>query len=576
MKRKLGLALGAIGLLVLVHFLNKNTRTTSKIDYQKASFSFTKCTPTKYLLDAVDTTRQISPLFENLGNLHFPVTVKDARTQAFFNQGVKLSYAFNHAEGHRSFMEAARLDPNAAMTYWGQAFALGPNINDPLPDEDRKNKINEAMVKARKLAPKATAKEHAMIEALSARYSEDLTKDVAELNMAYMIAMEKVVEKYPEDANIQILYAASVMNTVPWNYWDKDGNPSPNIKEAKAALELAMKLEPKNPGGHHYYIHMVELPYPDLGVPSADQLASLMPGAGHIVHMPSHIYIRVGRYLDAVKVNQTAILADEDYIAQCFSQGLYPLAYYPHNIHFLWSSASLLGDSDIAIDAAKKTAEKVPTGELATLTFLQDFASTPLLAYTRFGKWNEILTIPAPSANIKHLNLMRHYARGIAFIRKGNMKEAEEELDAIAALKKDPELETLIATANNTSDRIANIAYEVVAGELAALKGDVANAIEHLENAVVFEDSLTYTEPAAWHIPTRQNLGAILMKAEKFIDAERIYKEDLDILRQNGWSLIGLQNSLKAQGKIQEAEAIKLEFEKAWEHADIEIDNSIL
>ena len=576
MKTKISLGLLIVSLLILVHFLNENSEGSNTNTYQKASFSFTKCTPTKFMLDVVDTTQQISPLFNNLGNLHLSISTENDRAQAFFDQGIKLSYAFNHAEGHRSFMEAARLDPNAAMTYWGQAFALGPNINDPLPDEERKNKINEAMAKARKLASKASTKEQALIEALSARYSDDLSKDVAELNMAYMNAMTKVVNRFPEDANIQILYAASVMNTVPWNYWDKDGNPSPNIKEAKTALEKAMKLEPKNPGAHHYYIHMVELPYPDLGVASADQLASLMPGAGHIVHMPSHIYIRVGRYLDAVKVNQNAILADEDYIAQCFSQGLYPLAYYPHNIHFLWSSASLLGDSEIAIDAAKKTAEKVPTGELATLTFLQDFASTPLLAYTRFGKWNEILTIPAPSTDIKHLSLMRHYARGIAFIRKGNMKEAQEELDAIAALKKDPELETLVATANNTSNRIANIAYEVVAGELAALKGDVSTAIEHLENAVVFEDGLTYTEPAAWHIPTRQNLGAVLMKAGNYVAAAKIYKEDLDVLRQNGWSLMGLHNSLKAQGKIQEANAIKQEFEKAWEHSDITIDNSVL
>ncbi len=576
MRTKISLGLLIVSLLVLVHFINENSEGSKTNNYQKASFSFTKCTPTKFLLDAVDTTQQIAPLFNNLGNLHFSISTKNERAQAFFNQGVKLSYAFNHAEGHRSFMEAARLDPNSAMAYWGQAFALGPNINDPLPDDERKQKINEAMAKARKLASKSTAKEQAMIAALSARYSEVLTKDVAELNMAYMIAMTKVVQQFPEDANIQILYAASVMNTVPWNYWDKDGNPSPNIKEAKAALEKAMKIEPENPGGHHYYIHMVELPYPDLGVPSADQLASLMPGAGHIVHMPSHIYIRVGRYLDAVKVNQIAILADEDYIAQCFSQGLYPLAYYPHNIHFLWSSASLLGNSKIAIDAAKKTAEKVPTGELETLTFLQDFAATPLLAYTRFGKWNEILTIPAPSPEIKHLNLIRHYARGIAFIRKGNIKEAQEELDAIATLQKDPELETLVATANNASIHSANIAYEVVAGELAALKGDVSNAIKHLEKAVEYEDGLTYTEPAAWHIPTRQNLGAVLMNANKYKEAEKIFKEDLDILRQNGWSLMGLHNSLKAQGKTQEAEAIKQEFEKAWEHADITIDTSVL
>jgi tetratricopeptide (TPR) repeat protein len=366
------------------------------------------------------------------------------------------------------------------------------------------------------------------------------------------------------------------MNTVPWNYWDSDGNPSRNIKEAKAALEKAMLLEPENPGGHHYYIHMVELPYPDIGVESADKLASLMPGAGHIVHMPSHIYIRVGRYKDAVISNQKAILADEDYISQCFAQGLYPLGYYPHNIHFLWSSASLLGASDIAIDAAKKTAEKVPVGEFLEMTFLQDFASTPMLAYTRFGKWNEILTIPAPNSKIKHLNLMRHYARGIAFIRKGNIDDAQEELDAIEILKNDPELETLIATANNTSIHAANIAFEVVSGELEALKGNLPQAIEHLEKAVVFEDGLTYTEPAAWHIPTRQNLGSILLDAENYEAAEKIYREDLDILRQNGWSLMGLYKSLLAQGKNEEANVIKKEFDNAWKDADIEIDNSVL
>ena len=576
MKTKLSLTILALGLLSAVHFLTRNNPLPAAGNYQNASLSFIKCTPAKFLLEEVDSTKQISPLFENLGNLHFSITTKKERAQAFFDQGLKLSYAFNHAEGHRSFMEASRLDPNAPMTYWGQAFALGPNINDPLPDAERKNKINEAMAKARRLASNATPREQALIEALSVRYSEDLSKDVAELNMAYMKSMAKVAKKYPKDANIQILYAASVMNTVPWNYWDKDGNPSPNIAEAKAALEMAMKLKPENPGGHHYYIHMVELPYPDLGVASADKLASLMPGAGHIVHMPSHIYIRVGRYLDAVKVNQAAILADEDYIAQCFSQGLYPLAYYPHNIHFLWSSASLLGASEIAIDAAKKTAEKVPVGELIEMPFLQDFASTPLLAYARFGKWNEILSIPAPRSNIKHLNLIRHYARGLAFIRKGNSKEAQEELEAIAALKKDPELETMVATANNASIHSANIAYEVVAGELSALIGNLPKAIEHLKKAVAFEDELTYTEPAAWHIPTRQNLGAILMKSEKFEEAEKIYKEDLKVLRQNGWSLMGLYNSLVAQGKLKEAKAIIREFDKAWEHADIKITNSVL
>ena len=576
MKTKLFWVVLAISLLATLHYFTKNDLQQAPTNLQKASFNFIKCTPTTYLLDVVDSTQQIAPLFENLGDLSYKITTKNEKAQTFFDQGLRLTYAFNHAEAHRSFMEASRLDPSSAMTFWGQAYALGPNINDPLPPDERKVKTNEALAKAKKLSANATAKEKALINALSARYSEDLTKDVAELNIDYMNAMAKVLEVYPEDAEVQVLYAASVMNTVPWNYWDENGDPSPNILQAKAALEEAIRINPNNPGAHHYYIHMVELPKPDLAVASADRLGKLMPGAGHLVHMPSHIYIRVGRYMDAVTANQNAILADEDYISQCYSQGLYPLAYYPHNIHFLWSASSLLGNSDIAIDAAKKTAEKVPEGELISMPFLQDFASTPLLAYTRFGKWNEILTIPAPNKDIKHLNLIRHYARGMAFIRKGNKKEAQEELNAIKTLRDDPELENLVATAFNPSINSANIAYEVIAGELAALQGDTSKAIEHLEKAVAFEDGLTYTEPAAWHIPTRQNLGAILMDAKKYEAAEKIYKEDLEVLRQNGWSLMGLHNSLKAQGKNEEAKIIKEEFDKAWEHSDLEIKTSVL
>lgn len=576
MKTKLTWVILAMVLWTTVHFFIKDDASKTTVNQQKASFSFIKCTPTTYLLNVVDSTQQIAPLFEGLGDLSYKITTKKEKAQTFFNQGLRLTYAFNHAEAHRSFMEASRLDPTSAMTFWGQAYALGPNINDPIPPEDRKIKTNEAMAMAKKLSSNASNKEKALIDALSSRYSEDLTKDVAELNMAYMNAMAEVLKAYPEDAEVQVLYAAAVMNTVPWNYWDENGNPSPNILKAKAALEEAMRINTDNPGAHHYYIHMVELPKPDLGVASADRLGKLMPNAGHIVHMPSHIYIRVGRYLDAVSANQKAILADEDYISQCYSQGLYPLGYYPHNIHFLWSAASLLGDSDIAIDAAKKTAEKVPTGELITMPFLQDFASTPLLAYTRFGKWNEILTIPAPNKDIKHLNLIRHYARGMAFIRKGNSKEAQEELDAIRTLRDDPELENLVATAQNPSINSANIAFEVVAGELAALNGNTSKAIEHLKKAVEFEDGLTYTEPAAWHIPTRQNLGAVLMNVKDYEAAEKIYREDLKLLRQNGWSLMGLHNSLKAQGKIEEANKIKEEFDKAWEHADIKITTSVL
>ncbi|MCH4552476.1 tetratricopeptide repeat protein [Aestuariibaculum lutulentum] len=574
MKTKLTILFTAVILYATISYKINREDTfdyTSKIGANSIS-----CTSTAFLLENIDSTKQIAPLFENLGNHNYKVSTKNELAQRFFNQGIRLTYAFNHAEAHRSFMEASRLDPNCAMAFWGQAYTLGPNINDPQPDDERKLKYNEAIANAVKQIKNASPKEQALIEALTHRYSTDLTKDVEELNMAYMKAMENVVVQYPNDSDIQTLYAASVMNTVPWNYWDKKGNPSPNIDKAKSALEKAMELDPDNPGAHHYYIHMVELPKPDKAVPSAEKLASLIPAAGHIVHMPSHIYIRVGRYKDAVEANQKAILADEDYISQCYSQGMYPLGYYPHNIHFLWSASSLLGNSQLAIEAAKKTAEKVPVGEMKELHFLQNFASTPLLAYTRFGKWNDILTYPKPKDDIKHLKLIWHYTRGIAFTRKNNLKEAKEELEAINILINDPDMETNLATGFDSGTTLAKLAYEIVSGEIAANTKDYNTAITHFEKAVEIEDDLIYNEPSAWHIPPRQNLGDVLMKAKRYEDAEKVYKEDLVNLRQNGWSLMGLYNSLIAQGKTKEAKKIKNEFNKAWQDSDIAITTSVL
>lgn len=574
MKTNITLAAAAMILLVAVMFLNPTAAENAKRASQQASFGSMKCTVAKFLLSGVDTTQQIAPLFENLGRLHFEISTESKEAQAFFNQGIRLTYAFNHAEAHRSFMEASRLDPAAAMAYWGQAYALGPNINDPLPDTQRKLKAYEAAQKALQHVSGASPKERAMIEALQARYSPDTLQDIAALNTSYMHEMKQLAQEFPGDADIQTLFAAAAMNTMPWNYWDNEGNPSPNTPEAKQALEKAMLINPEHPGAHHYYIHMVELPHPDLAVTSADILGNLMPAAGHLVHMPSHIYIRVGRYQDAVKANQAAILADEDYISQCYAQGLYPLAYYPHNVHFLWSAASLLGRSELAIEAAKKTAEKVPVGEMENLPFLQDFTSVPLLAYTRFGRWNEILTIPYQGDAYKHLNLIRHYARGLAFVRKSNLKDAREELAALSGLKDNPELDIQIA--NNTSRKIAEVAYEVLAGEIAAAEGRLEEGIRHLENAVELEDQLVYNEPSAWHIPPRHNLGALLLDAGRYDEAEAVYRKDLEDLRQNGWSLMGLYQSLKAQGKVAEARQVKMEFDVAWEQADMPIDRSVL
>ena len=531
----------------------------------KAAMNVVKCTSTRFLLSDVDSTKQIAPLFENLGKHVFPIQTAVKEAQTYFDQGLNLAFAFNHAESHRSFLEASRLDPVAAMAYWGQAYALGPNINDQVPDAERRVKAHEAVIKAMTLAGNAPALEQDLIRALSLRYSADTLAELKELNLAYMKAMEGLAAKYNDNADVLTLYAAAVMNTVPWDYWDKDGKPSPNIPEAKLALERAVTLDPDHPGAHHYFIHMVELPQPDLGVPSAERLAGLMPGAGHLVHMPGHIYMRVGRYADAVKANQDAILVDEDYISQCFAQGMYPLGYYPHNIHFLWSAASMMGNSRIAIDAAKKTAEKVPYGELASLPFLQNFAATPLLAYTRFGRWNDVLTIPYPGDEYVYLKLIWNYARGMAFVRKKNLKEAREELEAIASRDRD-----------QAHEKLAQVAYEVLAGEIEALNGDLSAAIDHMGKAVAHEDELPYEEPSLWYIPTRQSLGRLQLKAGLYAEAEKTYLEDLEYYRENGWSLIGLYHSLKGQKKEREAEAVLSRFREAWKNADMEISSSVL
>jgi len=551
-----------IFILVALSLIPDNKRPLSK-----AAMNIIRCSSTNFLLANVDTTQQIAPLFDNLGTHYYTVSTKNDKAQVFFNQGLNLMYAFNHAESHRSFMEAARLDNNLAMAFWGQAYVLGPNINDQLPGEERRTKSYEAIEKALRLSSKATHKEQALIKALSYRYSKD-SVDIKKLNFAYMDAMKKVYAQFPEDAEVLTLYAAAVMNTVPWDYWDKEGNPSPNISEAKLALEKAMELNENHPGANHYYIHMVELPKPDLGIISADRLGQTIPGAGHIVHMPGHIYMRVGRYSDAVKVNQAAVLADESYISQCFSQGLYPLGYYPHNIHFLWSAASMLGNSELAIDAAKKTAEKVPVSILESSIFHQNFATTPLLAYLRFGKWNDILTTPYPGEEYTYMTLIYNYSRGIAFLRKNNLKEAKEELDILSKRNTDMD--------DERTTIIANVAYEVLAGEIEVAKGNLDKAIKHLENAVRLEDDLAYDEPSAWYIPTRQSLGAILLQAKRYETAEKIFHEDLSYYRQNGWSLMGLYTSLLGQGKIEEAKKIKKEFDIAWSESDIDINSSVL
>lgn len=537
--------------------------------------SFVKC-QIKRAFDFTekDPSEPIAPLFDNLGDHHFEITTSSEKTQVYFDQGIRLLYAFNHAEAHRSFREAARLDPECAMAYWGQAISLGPNINDPLPDAERTTKAFEAAGKARNLTAGASKREKALIEALQSRQLQDAEADRQELNVAYRQAMAPVAAKFPDDAEIQTLYAASIMNTMPWNYWNNQGEPNSGTLNAKTSLEMAMELNPDHAGAHHYYIHLVELPQPDLAEASADRLGALMPGAGHLVHMPAHIYIRIGRYKDARISNVKAIEADEDYISQCLAQGMYPLTYYPHNIHFLWSAASMEGNSRIALEAAHKTASRVPRDQVKEMPFMEDFLSVPLLALVRFGAWNEILSTPHPENEHKHVRLIWRYARGLAFVAKGEIDQAQEELEALQELAKDPALETLLANYMNPSSLVILVAIHVLSGELVAAQGQMAKAVGLLEKGVEYEEQLIYSEPPAWHIPVRHNLGAVLLQSGQAGEAQAVYEEDLAVNRENGWSLFGLYQSHLMQGNSQRAKEYQKRFNQAWAEADVAITAS--
>jgi len=578
----------SIGILALILFLTFglvfkviNTPETNQkqLSVQKAAISpldagFVKCQIKRnFDFSVYDPSDPIAPYFDNLGDHHFKVSTKHPRAQEYFDQGMRLVYAFNHAEAHRSFREAARLDPDFAMAYWGQALALGPNINDPLPDAERTTKAYEAAIQA-SIKADGTKKEKALIKAIQVRQQEDPKADRQQLNLEYLEAMKPLFKKYSEDPDVLTLYAAAVMNTMPWNYWDNSGTPNPGTLEAKEALEKAMELNPDHPGAHHYYIHMVELPKPDLAENSADRLGLLMPGAGHLIHMPAHIYIRIGRYKDARLSNIRAIEADEDYISQCLSQGMYPLAYYPHNIHFLWSAASLEGNSSMALEAANKTASRVPREQASEMPFMEDFLSTPLLAQVRFGRWNEILSTPDPGQQLKHLRLIWHYARGMAFVAKGEIEQAQEELDALKEIAKDPALETLLANYTNPSSSVIPIAIHVLSGEMAAAEGETAKAIGLLEKGVELEDALIYSEPPGWHVPVRQNLGAVLIQAGQAEKAQRVYEEDLMKNRENGWSLFGMYQSHLMQGNASAAAEYQQRFNQAWAEADVALTAS--
>ncbi len=511
---------------------------------------------------------QLAPRLQNLGSHRFPVTVQSERAQLFINQGINLSYGFNHAEAVRAFMEAARLDPNCAMAYWGHALVLGPNINAPMNPDDEK-RAHELVRQALALSSRVSERERDYIRALSKRYSGS-SQDRAGGDRAYANAMRDLHLRYPGDMEAATLFAESLMDLRPWNYWTRDGHAYPVTREA------VLESNPDHPGANHLYIHIFEVTDPHRAEAAADRLRRLMPGAGHIVHMPSRIYIRVGRYADASEANRQAILADEDYITQCRAQGMYPLGYYPHNIHFLWAASTLEGNAGEAISAVRKTAAQIPVETLEELPFLQGFLAVPCHALIRFGRWDEILA-ETESATDPSLFLhgMLLYARGRAWLGKARLVEAERQLEELNKIVSGKTLkQTSASFSDNTAHAILRIAPQVLAGELAAKRGDFDKAIAHLERAVRYEDSLIYTEPADWHYPVRHSLGAVLLEAGRAEEAEVVYWDDLSNNPDNGWALFGLVQSLKAQGKDQQAAEAEGRFKKAWIRADVELTSS--
>ena len=514
--------------------------------------------------------RPAVPLYDNLGAHHYAISTGVPQAQRYFDQGLRLYYAFNHQEAIRAFEEAVRLDPDCAMCYWGIALAYGPNINAPM-DASAGAAAHAAIQKA--LERKASPKEQALIRALATRYAAPPPAERSALDAAYARAMREVVREYPEDQEVATLFAESLMDLSPWQYWSQDGQPRPDTPEMLAQLERVIAANPNHPGACHFFIHAVEATQPERAVPCAERLAGLMPGAGHLVHMPGHIYIRVGRYEDAIRANEHAVHADETFIRdQNPAFGVYLAGYYPHNYDFLAFAASMIGRSGQALAATRKMAELVPQPMLREpgMTFLQQHQTRQLQMLVRFGRWDEILKAPAPPQDLPHARALWHYAHGRALAARGDLPGAEADLAPLRATAQDPRMDALHLEFN-TSGAILKIAAEVLAGQIAARKADFPRAIGHLREAAQLEDRLVYGEPPEWTVPVREELGLVLLAAERSEEAEQAFREDLKRFPENGWSLHGLALALQAQDRTAEADAVLERFRKVWAGADMQL-----
>ena len=512
-------------------------------------------------------------LYDSLGSYSYRITTASPDAQRWFDQGLRLVYAFNHHEAQRAFREAARLDPTCAMCFWGIALTEGGNYNHPT-DADREKKALAAVQQAGALGSGARPAERALIQALAKRHSADPQAKREALDRTYADAMRDVARQFPDDLEASTFFADAMMNLRPWNLWAPDGTPHPGTEEIVETLERVIARNPNHPGALHLYIHAVEASIqPGRAEAAADRLLPLMPGAGHLVHMPSHIYWRVGRYADAVTVNAAAARADRAYFKTAQPSGIYRGLYYPHNIDFIWHSASMQGRSAETIRAAREFAENAPAEMIKQMPDMETAPAAPIVALARFGRWDEVLAYPAPPRDWPYTSGVWRYARGLAFNAKGQAADATRELREVENILTSVPPERTVAFFFRAKNML-QLAANLLAGEIAAKAGDVATAERLLRAAVAEQDTHWFTEPPPWYFPVRQSLGAVLFQAGRASDAEQVYREDLRRNPGNGWSLFGLAQSLRAQGKTAEAAQVDEGFRKAWAQADVRLTAS--
>ena len=513
------------------------------------------------------------PLYDNLGRHHQEITTASPRAQAYFDQGLRLIYAFNHAEAERAFREGARIDPRCAMCFWGIALSQGSNYNSPT-DAERERVAYEAVQTARGLAGTTSPREQATIEALAQRHS--MAKDVSRVSLdrAYADAMREVTRRFPDDLDAATLFADALMNLRPWDLWTIDGQPEPGTAEAVQTLERVLARDPGHPGANHLYIHAVEASTaPGRAEGAADRLRTLMPGAGHLVHMPSHIYFRVGRYADAYTVNVQAVAADRAYFKRAQPSTIYQGLYYPHNIDFVWHAAGMQGRSAETLRAARELAGSAPVEMVEKMPDMELMPAAPLGALARFGRWQELLSEPAPPAGLLYVTGLWRYGRGLAYAATGRLAEARAELRELQTLTAGVPGDRSLGGFFKTADML-KLASAVLAGEIAARGGDVETAVGLLSTAAGMQDRHWFTEPPPWYYPVRQSLGAVLLQGKRPAEAEAVYREDLRRNPENGWSLFGLAQSLRAQGRAGEASTVDERFRRAWAQADVTLSAS--